>query len=288
MALEEPRRLHIQVKAEAIRTRMKRTAEDIIAIGQDLIEVKRELGHGLFLKWLKTEFDMSESAATKFMQVAHRFGDETKSVKITNLSATLLYLLAAPATPDEVVARVLSGDIPADARAIKEAKEAQQKVEEQLRQEQEKRSIVETALLNRDYEKQSVQEELRKMKQERDELKGHLEFGQEAYLRRNLKLKAENTFLALINNGTQKLSEIQLYMTHLISSRDMINEIRRLGEEHQRYFLIFLAQMQSTYETLREVEIKLTTEGEKEGGVVESDTPQTQERPGQAPGTKTS
>lgn len=281
--LDETIRIRVQTNEEAIRASIKRTAEEIIDMGQRLIQVKQDLGHGLFLKWLKTQFDMSESLATKFMQVAHRFGDEIKSVKITNLPATVLYSLAAPSTPDEVVQRVLTGEIPANAQAIKEAKEALQSTEDQLHQEQTKRSIAETALLNRNYETQTTLEELRKVKQERDELKQHLEFGQEAYLEKIHQLKTSNTFLALINGGTQRLSEIKFYMTHLISNSGMIREIRRLGGEHQRDFVIFLAQLQSTYETLREVEIKLTTEGEKEGGVVESE-PQSHPSPWPADG----
>ncbi len=273
-ALEESKRIHVQIKTEAIKVRMKRTAEDIIAIGQDLLEVKRELGHGLFQSWLKAEFDMSESAATKFMQVAARFGeDEIKSVKITNLPATVLYFLAAPSTPDEIVARVLSGEIPADAKAIKEAKEAQRKAEEELSQERKDRNIVEARVLNINYEQQVLREELRELKEERDRLKRELEGGLEAYYAKNLQMKAENTFLGLIMHGMQKLAEIQQYMLHVVSP-SMLPEVRRLGEGHQQRFRFFIAQLQETYRTLYEAEIKLTGPLKDESNIVDEDKPQ--------------
>jgi hypothetical protein len=39
---------------------MKRTAQDIVDIGQKLIEVKQQLGRGNFEDWLKVGFDWDE------------------------------------------------------------------------------------------------------------------------------------------------------------------------------------------------------------------------------------
>src|SRR5437660_5148492 len=72
-ALDEAKRVRIQVKAESIRARMKRTADDIIAIGLDLIDVKEDLGHGQFEHWISAEFDMNLRSAQRFMQAAERF-----------------------------------------------------------------------------------------------------------------------------------------------------------------------------------------------------------------------
>ncbi len=98
---------------ERIKIRLKRTAEDIIEIGLDLIEAKRIAGHGGFENWLKAEFEMSLSSATKLMQVGSTFGD-SKSVIITDLKPTALYMLAAPSTPEsvrtEVIERVENGE----------------------------------------------------------------------------------------------------------------------------------------------------------------------------------
>jgi Protein of unknown function (DUF3102) len=83
----------------------RRTSQDIIDIGQKLIEVKGYLGHGHFLKWLKSEFNWSVSTATKFMQV----GEQFKSVNFTNLNitASALYLIAAPSAPKEAREEIL-------------------------------------------------------------------------------------------------------------------------------------------------------------------------------------
>ncbi len=89
-----------------IKALMRRTCEDIIYIGQKLLEVKEFLGHGNFISWLKSEFNWSVSIATKYMQVAKQF----KTVNFTNLNitASALYLIAAPSTPNIVRAEVLN------------------------------------------------------------------------------------------------------------------------------------------------------------------------------------
>ncbi len=46
--------------AERIRNSVRRAAEDIISIGQDLTQVKDQLGHGKFLNWIDREFGMTD------------------------------------------------------------------------------------------------------------------------------------------------------------------------------------------------------------------------------------
>lgn len=90
----------VRAAAERIKLRVRRVSEDIIAIGQDLIAVKERLEHGLFLPWVASEFEMSERTAQNFISVATRFG---KSATVADLSPKVLYALAAPSTPDDVV-----------------------------------------------------------------------------------------------------------------------------------------------------------------------------------------
>jgi hypothetical protein len=99
--LDEETRVFVKVKAEAIQARLKRTAEDI---------------------------DMKERSARNFMSVAKRFG--SKSAKFADFSISVLYELASPSTPDEIVEGVLSGEISAESKAIREAREAQRRAEE--------------------------------------------------------------------------------------------------------------------------------------------------------------
>ena len=83
-----------------INIQLRRTAEDIVEIGKDLIAVKESLPHGCFLPWIEAEFGMSQWAARNFMKFATTYGDN--SGIIHDLSPTALYALAAPKTPIEV------------------------------------------------------------------------------------------------------------------------------------------------------------------------------------------
>lgn len=114
-------RVFVQEKALAIHARLKRAAEDVIAIGQDLIEVKLHLGHGQFLSWLQAEFEMTDRHARNFMNVASRFS--SKSEIISDLPVTVIYALAAPSTPDTVIEMVATGQIEPTLPAIREAKQ---------------------------------------------------------------------------------------------------------------------------------------------------------------------
>jgi hypothetical protein len=89
----------VRSSADRIRDRVKKTVEDIIEIGNDLLAVKEALEHGQFGPWLKAEFGWSERSAQNFMSVADRF----KSAKLAELpiQPSAAYLLAAPAVPDE-------------------------------------------------------------------------------------------------------------------------------------------------------------------------------------------
>jgi hypothetical protein len=111
-SLDVETRIVVQQRTGEIKALMRRTAQDIVEIGQKLIEVKDRLEHGLFLSWLRVEFEWSVSAAYKFMQVAERF----KFVNFTNLqfAPAALYLLAAPSTPksayEEALLRAVDGE----------------------------------------------------------------------------------------------------------------------------------------------------------------------------------
>ena len=76
---------------------MKRTAEDIIEIGLDLIEAKRIAGHGGFEKWLKAEFEMSAISAKRLMQVGSVFGN-SESTNLVDLKISALYELTTLST----------------------------------------------------------------------------------------------------------------------------------------------------------------------------------------------
>lgn len=87
-------------QTEEIRSLMKRTTQDIIEVGQRLLEVKERLGHGQFLAWLEAEFDWTDRTARQFMSVARSFKSEI--ISTLEFTPTALYMLAAPSTPETV------------------------------------------------------------------------------------------------------------------------------------------------------------------------------------------
>lgn len=98
-------------QAGKIRLLMKRTAQNIIEVGQKLIEIKQRLGYGQYRKWIEAEFNWSKSTANSFENVAKQFAN------VQNLdifSPSVLYELAAPSTPEsarqEAIARAKAGE----------------------------------------------------------------------------------------------------------------------------------------------------------------------------------
>lgn len=96
----EPVAVQAREAAQRIKLRLRRSAEDIIEIGRDLLAVKDRIGHGNFLPWIEAEFGMGQATAYRFMQVAEAYG--SKITTVINLDPTALYALAAPKTPLEV------------------------------------------------------------------------------------------------------------------------------------------------------------------------------------------
>lgn len=104
-ALPTEKAASARAAAERIRGRMQLAAESIIEVGRELIEQKKQLGHGNFLPWIEAEFGMSADSAGRFINVATRLGTEFRTVR--NLAPTALYALAAPSTPEPVRTEVL-------------------------------------------------------------------------------------------------------------------------------------------------------------------------------------
>jgi hypothetical protein len=138
-SLDIDTRSFVQEKTQAIHARLKRTAEDIVAIGQDLIEVRDRLAcvgrGGLFHPWLRAEFDMARRMAYNFISVAERFGD-SNCAKFAQLPVSVLYELAAPSTPESVIEMVEAKQIEPTISAIREAKQEISRQEAEKAQQQ--------------------------------------------------------------------------------------------------------------------------------------------------------
>ncbi|HEX3640186.1 MAG TPA: hypothetical protein VHV10_02730 [Ktedonobacteraceae bacterium] len=97
---------------------LKRTTEDIISIGKNLITVKEDIPHGMFRDWIECEFGISYDNAKVFMSIAKNLGDKKGLNPL--LGVSVLRELAS--APEEVVDQVIVGELPPTKEAIKEAK----------------------------------------------------------------------------------------------------------------------------------------------------------------------
>jgi hypothetical protein len=103
--LPEPSQAVLAWHADAIRDLVKRTREDIVEIGRHLAEARiRLIDNGVWLAWLKAEFDWSDQTAYRFIHVYKLSRD---------LPLGVLYRFAAPkaeAARTEIAERVESGE----------------------------------------------------------------------------------------------------------------------------------------------------------------------------------
>lgn len=106
-SLEADIALQVQKAVHRIRQTVKRTLEDLIVVGKDLLEVKAALPHGQFGHWLHAEFGWTERTARNFMTVALRFGPKTEMISDLHIAPTAAYLLAAPSASHEAFEEAL-------------------------------------------------------------------------------------------------------------------------------------------------------------------------------------
>lgn len=95
----------VQAAAVDIVRAGRRAQDDLMRIGQRLLGVKETLEHGQFEDWCATEFQMSVRTARNMMNVARTFTDKTETVSV--LSDSVMYLLAAPSTPEAARVEVI-------------------------------------------------------------------------------------------------------------------------------------------------------------------------------------
>ncbi|GHO96625.1 hypothetical protein KSF_066730 [Reticulibacter mediterranei] len=137
--LDGETRAFVQQKAEETHTYLKRTAEDIVQVGQNLLAVKQRLGHGHFMAWLQAEFGMSYHTALNCIRVAERFGGKVRTV--LTLPSKVLYLLAQPSTSETIIQQVENGVLPPNLEAIRAAREAERLAKAEAEQERRTASL---------------------------------------------------------------------------------------------------------------------------------------------------
>ena len=148
--------------ADRIKSRVHRAATDIIEIGRDLLTIKSELDHGLFLKWVASEFQWSPRTAQNYMAAAEWAGDKYETV--SHLPTKLIYDLASETTPDDIKLEVradLEAGKPVDVKAvkgrIKDARWHRRKDQEQKRNR--RKPVSETTRKRREREEEQQREE---------------------------------------------------------------------------------------------------------------------------------
>lgn len=115
----------VQQQTGEIRTLMKRTAQDIIELGQKLIAVKQKIGHGRFEDWLKAEFDWTQMTANRFMNVAKQI--KSNSLLDLAIAPSALYEIFAPSTPEAARTEALNRAASGESITYKAAKAIKQK-----------------------------------------------------------------------------------------------------------------------------------------------------------------
>lgn len=112
----------VQEHTGEIRTLARRAAQDIVEIGERLIEVKGALEHGRFQEWVKAEFGWSYQAAHRFMQVGSQF--KTLNLRDLNIAPSALYALASGSTPgfirEEIIEMAQATGHPVTHKAVQE------------------------------------------------------------------------------------------------------------------------------------------------------------------------
>lgn len=95
-----------QKSAIWIKGQHRRMVEGVISIGDHLIIVKEQIGHGQFGRWLEAEFGWTARTAQNYMSAAEAFSGKAKCV--SDLPVATVYKLAAPSTPPEVRHRIVA------------------------------------------------------------------------------------------------------------------------------------------------------------------------------------
>ena len=115
----------VQLRTVEIRKLVKRAAQEVIDIGNYLIEVKEKLDYGYFRAWLEAEFNWSPRTATRFMSVAQKFTAD--SLTGLDILPSALYVLASPSATEEAVNEAMERARQGETIAEKTAKEIKAK-----------------------------------------------------------------------------------------------------------------------------------------------------------------
>lgn len=116
----------LERRAERIRKLSADAQIRLVAIGFELIAAKKQIGHGGWTEWLRSEFDWSDRTARYFMAVAERFGNRNTYSILP--PSTLKAMLALPVgEEDDFIATQVELGRPIESQS---ARQVQQSVKE--------------------------------------------------------------------------------------------------------------------------------------------------------------
>lgn len=102
-----------------IQFHLQNMANSAIIIGQELIECKKEVGHGNWADWLKDNFNLSQRVANNFMACAERFGNSPTSANLKQ--SQMIEMLSLPAGEEEnFIADKASEGAPVEKMTVKQ------------------------------------------------------------------------------------------------------------------------------------------------------------------------
>ena len=84
----------LEQRVVKIQFHLQTMAQSAIIIGQELIECKKEVGHGNWANWLEKNFKLKKSTAANFMAIAERFSNCQMSGNFNQ--SQLVEMLALP------------------------------------------------------------------------------------------------------------------------------------------------------------------------------------------------
>lgn len=226
-ALDSKTRQFVQQKANETHGLLKRTAEHILQIGQNLRVVKEKLPHGQFLLWIETEFEMSRWTARSFIRVANKLEDKWRNFH--HLPVSVLYELAAPSISEDILTQVQEGHIPPTIEAVRAAKEA-----ERLARATEQQARAEVEQAQRRIS--TMQEETQVQQATIDKLTHDIKLLQERITTLSspaVEIKEVEKFVVPPEIQTQ-IETLQQQLRALTQQRDTLaRQVKQLGEEAQ-------------------------------------------------------
>lgn len=197
------------------------TATGIIEIGKRLIEVKEQLPHGEWGKWLEEKVEFSQETARRFMKVAEEFGNSNPGLNLPFKKMFLLTSLEQEQREEFVESNPVEDMTTRELQqAIREKKEAEKQAE-QLKQQLQREKNKPPQIIEKEVVKEVIPDTFKEKYLELEERAGNLD-----------KAKME------LSEYSRKKREIENEMSHLTDTmmdlREKYNEENANSEKQAR------------------------------------------------------